>query len=135
MACFRGKSQVGRGGRDEVGALVSESSALSRERPETAGAVVAAGAARDALDSLLDVLAAVYDVFPDLWLDSRLRCAHLSHHFWQGAGCGVGGIFHDTSGKGPALARLCTSVLYHSSVVLEMTSLPLDILFMCRVNM
>ena len=60
-----------------MGALVAESSAASRERPETAGAVVpAGGAARDGLDALLDALAAVYDVFPDLWLDSRLRCAH-----------------------------------------------------------
>ncbi|KAK9838304.1 hypothetical protein WJX81_003260 [Elliptochloris bilobata] len=60
-------------GRDEVGVLASESSALSRERAETAGTLVAAGATRDALDSLLDALAAVYDVFPDLWLDERLR--------------------------------------------------------------
>ena len=72
-----------------MGALVAESSALSRERPETAGAVVpAGGAARDGLDALLDALAAVYNVFPDLWLDSCLRCAHaLEWHTISCIGC------------------------------------------------
>jgi len=65
--------------RDEVGALVGESSALSRERPDAAGALAPAGGGRDALDSLLDALAAVYGAFPDLWLDERLRRAPLSY--------------------------------------------------------
>jgi len=64
--------------RDEVGALVGESSALSRERPD-AGALAPAGGGRDALDSLLDALAAVYGAFPDLWLDERLRRAPHSY--------------------------------------------------------
>lgn len=41
-------------------------------------ALVANGPSHDALEDLLNAIAAVYDVFPDLWLDQELRYAKQS---------------------------------------------------------
>ncbi len=62
--------------RDEVGALVAESVARMNSKGT---ALLANGASHDALEDLLNAVAAVYDVFPDLWLDQELRCAKTSH--------------------------------------------------------
>ncbi len=69
-----GRDRVGFGlpcaRREIVGALVAESAARLGGKGKPAGL---GGLARDALEDLLDALAAVYGIFPDLWLDPELR--------------------------------------------------------------
>ena len=57
---------------DEVGALCAESMARMKIKGTS---LVANGPSHDALEDLLNAVAAVYGVFPDLWLDQELRYA------------------------------------------------------------
>ncbi len=68
---------------DEVGALCAQSVARMKNKGT---ALVANGPTHDALEDLLNAMAVVYDVFPDLWLDQELRYGTSNsslHHCWH----------------------------------------------------
>lgn len=83
---------------DEVGALCAQSVARMKNKGT---ALATNGPAPDALEDLLNAMAAVYDVFPDLWLDQELRYGTKKYYMnpwkWPTVLCTFHPVMHATS--------------------------------------